>query len=121
MKAKPLTLALWLLILLPSAAHASSFALVLYPFGVFTAIVIASVFLFRGRSVAIRVASVIAAIVTAAWVLLMPSAFYSSSLFQYAQSWLGEWVFFVLGLLPTALIATLMLKLGAQAASRPDA
>ena len=92
----------------------------LYPFGVFAAIVIASVFLGRGRSVAIRVASAIAAILMAACVPLMPSAFYSSSLFQYVQSWLGEWIFFVLGLLPAAVIATLVLKVGARAPSRPD-
>ena len=121
MKAKTLILALCLWLFVPSIAHASSFALALYPFGAFTAIVIASVFLARGKSMAIRVASAIAAILTAVGVSLLPSAFYSSSQFQYLHSWLGEWAFFILGLLPTAVIALLVLRLGAQSSSRYDA
>jgi hypothetical protein len=121
MKAQPLVPAVCLWLLVPSVAHASSFALVLYPFGALTAIVIVSVFLARGKSVAIRITSALAAIITATCVPLLPSSFYSSSSFEHVQSWLGEWIFFILGLLPTALIAILVLRLGAHTPSRPDA
>ena len=121
MNTKTLILAICLWLCFPSMAHASSFALVLYPFGAFTAIVIASVFLARGKSMAIRVASATAASLTAVCVSLLPSAYYSSSQFQYLQSWLGEWAFYIMGLLPTAVVALLVLRLGAHSANRHDA
>ena len=121
MKAKAVTPALWLWLLMPSIAHASSFALVLYPFGAVTAILITGVLLSRGKRLAIRIAAAVSAILTAVCVSFLPTEFYSSSQFQYFESWLGEWVFFILGLVPSALVAFLVLMLATQSPRRSDA
>lgn len=121
MKARPLTPLLWLLILLPSVAHASSFALVLYPSGALTAIVITCVIFAGGKRTSIRVAAAIAAILVAAAIPFIPTDFYSTNPSQYLRQWAGEWYFFILGLVPTSLVAILVLKLAAHAPRRRDA
>lgn len=121
MKIKLLTSILWLWILVPSVAHASSFALVLYPLGTLTAIVISSVVFAGGRRFSVRVGSALIAALTAACVFLLPASFNASMPFQFLQSWLGEWVFFFMGLVPAVLMAFLLLRIGARATRRHDA
>lgn len=82
---------------------------------------IASTLLARGRRWPIRVASAIAALVTAVGIFLLPIEFYDSKVFQFLESWLGEWAFFILALVPTLVMAFLVLRLGACSPDRPDA
>lgn len=115
MKARPLILVLWLWFLVPSVAHAGSFALALYPCGVLISIFVTSVLLARDRGLSIRVTSAIVATLTSTGIFLLPVAFYSANPFQYLESWIGEWAFFVLGLVPASIMALLVLRLGAHA------
>ena len=120
MQARFPTWALWLWLLLPSVAYASSFALVLYPFGALVAMVMSGFWLASGRKKSIRVASALVAALTATVIFLLPAEFYASSAFQALQRWLGEWVFFVLGILPASMMAFLVLHIGAHADARRD-
>lgn len=116
MKIGTLTAVLWLWIFVPTVAHASSFALILYPSGAFTAIVITSVLCAGVGSVTVRVASAIVATLTAVGIIFLPTTFYYSNPFQYLGSSLGDWAFFVLGLVPTSLTALLVLWFGGNVA-----
>lgn len=120
MKPGQFTPALYLSAFMPSVAHASSFALVLYPCGVLTAIAITSLLFAGSRSIRVRVASTIIATLTAASIFLLPSAFYASTPFQYLDAWLGEWIYFVLGFVPPTLMGLLVLRLGAPRPMNKD-
>lgn len=103
-------LGLWMLV--PSIAHASSFALVLYPSGALTAIFVVSVLYASKRGLPIRFVSAVVATLTTGYIFFLPAAFYDSQLFHWVESWLGEWTFFVLGLIPASLMALLVLEIG---------
>ena len=120
MKTRPLTPVLWLSILVPSIAHASSFALVLYPSGAITAIVVTGLIFASQRKPSIRVASAAFATLTAVGIGFLPATFYSSKLFENLELWLGEWAFFVLGFVPPSVIALLVLRLGAKASDQRE-
>jgi len=109
-------LGLWMLV--PSVAHASSFALVFYPSGVLTAIFVVSVLFASRRGLPVRLASAVVATLTAGYIFFLPTAFYDSQLFHWLESWLGEWTFFVLGLIPASLMAVLVLEIGRHGYAR---
>ena len=102
-------------------AHASSFVLVLSPLDAFTAIAISALLLARGKRESARVACAVTAALTAAGVFVLPTEFYSSSIFEEIESWLGDWIFFLLALVPALLMVFIVLKLGGYAIDRHDA
>lgn len=120
MKVSSLIPLLLLWVFVPSVAHAGRFALFLYPTGALTGIISASFLFAGGRRMSLRVVAAMLATLTAACVFLLPSEFFSSKPFQFLASWLGEWAFFLLGFIPTALMVLLVLWLGARLPSRKN-
>lgn len=120
MTARPLIAVLWLWILVPSVAHASSFALVLYPSGVIAAMAVTGIFFARRRKMSARMASVIVAALTGAAVIFLPSAFDSSDAFEYLHESIGEWFFFMLGFVPASLMGLLVRRIGAHQRDRQN-
>lgn len=94
---------------MPLAAHASSFAFVLYPAGVLTAAIIVCGIAAIWRMGWHCLGAVGLILLTGVAIFFTPAPFYASDAWQKMESIAGEWRFFLFGALPALLVGVLFL------------